>query len=214
MRSSPRGPARTVYRHFPTQADLVQGVGRHLRDRTGTTWPRTPDAIVPELRGPFAQVERNNALTCAMLAAAPRANYPGILTSDPDGAPAAANTAFGVIGRNPWGLASLPRAYRQRGQRALGEAIYTALLARAQTEQVSPMVRAFAADQLGRVDEAIAPALSSVEHCDTTGPFRTRAPFSCAAFHAPGRLPQSTHHVSCCGVSRVIDCPHGQRHRT
>jgi AcrR family transcriptional regulator len=68
--------ARTVYRHFPTQADLVQGVWRQLRDRTGTTWPRTPDAIVPELRGLFAQFERNNALTRAMLAAAPRANYP------------------------------------------------------------------------------------------------------------------------------------------
>jgi AcrR family transcriptional regulator len=68
--------ARTVYRHFPTQADLVQGVWRQLRDRTGTTWPRTPDAIVPELRVLFAQFERNDALTRAMLAAAPRANYP------------------------------------------------------------------------------------------------------------------------------------------
>lgn len=68
--------ARTVYRHFPTQADLVQGVWRQLRDRSGTTWPRRPDAIVPELRGLFAQFERNNALTRAMLAAAPRANYP------------------------------------------------------------------------------------------------------------------------------------------
>jgi AcrR family transcriptional regulator len=67
--------ARTVYRHFPTQADLVRGVWQQLRDRTGTTWPRTLEAIVPELRGLFAQFERNNALTRAMLAAAPRANY-------------------------------------------------------------------------------------------------------------------------------------------
>lgn len=67
--------ARTVYRHFPTQQDLVRGVWEQLRDRTGTTWPRTFDAIIPELRGLFAQFERNEALTRAMLAAAPRANY-------------------------------------------------------------------------------------------------------------------------------------------
>ncbi|MCZ8205920.1 TetR/AcrR family transcriptional regulator [Gemmatimonas sp.] len=67
--------ARTVYRHFPTQADLVRGVWQQLRDRTGTTWPRTLEAIVPELRALFAQFERNGALTRAMLAAAPRANY-------------------------------------------------------------------------------------------------------------------------------------------
>ncbi|MBY0491317.1 MAG: TetR/AcrR family transcriptional regulator [Gemmatimonadaceae bacterium] len=67
--------ARTVYRHFPTQSDLVRGVWQQLRDRTGTTWPRTLETIIPELRGLFAQFERNNALTRAMLAAAPRANY-------------------------------------------------------------------------------------------------------------------------------------------
>lgn len=67
--------ARTVYRHFPTQQDLVRGVWQQLRDRTGTTWPHTLDAIIPELRALYAQFERNNALTRAMIAAAPRANY-------------------------------------------------------------------------------------------------------------------------------------------
>jgi AcrR family transcriptional regulator len=67
--------ARTVYRHFPTQNDLVAGVWHQLRDRTGTTWPRTFDAIIPELRGLYAQFERNDALTRSMIAAAPRANY-------------------------------------------------------------------------------------------------------------------------------------------
>jgi AcrR family transcriptional regulator len=67
--------ARTVYRHFPTQSDLVRGVWQQLRDSTGTTWPRSLDAIIPELRALYAQFERNNALTRAMLAAAPRANY-------------------------------------------------------------------------------------------------------------------------------------------
>lgn len=67
--------ARTVYRHFPTQQDLVRGVWEQLRDRTGTTWPRTLDAVLPELRALYAQFERNDALTRAMIAAAPRANY-------------------------------------------------------------------------------------------------------------------------------------------
>ena len=39
--------ARTVYRHFPTQADLVQGVWRQLRDRSGTTWPRRRAPTTP-----------------------------------------------------------------------------------------------------------------------------------------------------------------------
>jgi AcrR family transcriptional regulator len=67
--------ARTVYRHFPAQADLVRGVWQQLRDRTGTTWPHRLSDIVPQLRALFAQFERNSALTRAMLAAAPRANY-------------------------------------------------------------------------------------------------------------------------------------------
>lgn len=88
LRSEPQAPfshevvaelagvsARTVYRHFPTQQELVRGVWEQLRDRTGTTWPRSVDAIIPELRALFAQFERNEALTRAMLAAAPRANY-------------------------------------------------------------------------------------------------------------------------------------------
>ena len=67
--------ARTVYRHFPTQADLVRGAWEQLRDRTGTRWPRTLDTIVPELRALFAQFERNGALTRAVLAAAGRTDY-------------------------------------------------------------------------------------------------------------------------------------------
>lgn len=67
--------ARTAYRYFPTQADLVSAVWRQLRDSTGTEWPESVDAILPKLRELYAQFERNNALTRAMLAAAPRANY-------------------------------------------------------------------------------------------------------------------------------------------
>lgn len=67
--------ARTAYRHFPTQDDLVAAVWRHLRDSTGTRWPSREEEILPLLRELYAQFERNAALTRAMLAAAPRANY-------------------------------------------------------------------------------------------------------------------------------------------
>lgn len=66
--------ARTAYRYFPTQGDLVAAVWRHLRDSTGTVWPETEASIIPHLRALFEQFERNDALTRAMIAASPRAN--------------------------------------------------------------------------------------------------------------------------------------------
>jgi AcrR family transcriptional regulator len=67
--------ARTAYRHFPTQQDLVAAVWRQLRDTTGTRWPTHEADIIPCLRALYAQFERNAALTRAFLAAMPRANY-------------------------------------------------------------------------------------------------------------------------------------------
>ena len=67
--------ARTAYRHFPTQDDLVAAVWRHLRDTTGTRWPTREVEILPYLRELYEQFERNAALTRAVLAALPRANY-------------------------------------------------------------------------------------------------------------------------------------------
>jgi len=112
------------------------------------------------------------------------------LAGEADGALAAANTAFAVIGRSPWVLMGLPNAYVQRGARSLGEAVYTELQARSQTELVSRMVLAFAADHLGRVDEAIAYAIESVDCCDNLGPFFTLRPFFGEAFHAHPRYPE------------------------
>ncbi len=66
--------ARTVYRHFPTQDDLVAAVWRHLRDKTGTRWPEREPDILPFLRELFDQFHENEALTRAMVAAAPSAN--------------------------------------------------------------------------------------------------------------------------------------------
>jgi serine/threonine-protein kinase len=109
---------------------------------------------------------------------------------DADGALAAAKRAFAVIGRSPWVVCGLVRAYVQRGEQALAEAVYIELQARAQTEEVSRFVVSIAADALGRTDEAIAYAIESVERCDSTGPYWTRAPFFSDALRAHPRYPE------------------------
>ena len=109
---------------------------------------------------------------------------------DADGAIACAKTAFAVIGRSPWVLTGLPRAYVQRGEFARAEAVYVELQARAQTEEVPRFVLSLAADALGRTDEAIAYAIESVERCDYTGPYWTRASFFSDALRAHPRYPE------------------------
>ena len=109
---------------------------------------------------------------------------------DADGALAAAKRAFAVIGRSPWVLIGLPKAYVQRGEQALAEAVYVELQARAQTEEVSRFVMSIAADSLGRTDEAIAYGIESVMRCDITGPYWTRAPFFSDALRAHPRYPE------------------------
>lgn len=62
--------ARTVYRHFPTRADLTLALWERIRDRTGTRWPRTEAEIVPFLRVTYGQFDAQEALTRAALSAA------------------------------------------------------------------------------------------------------------------------------------------------
>jgi AcrR family transcriptional regulator len=66
--------ARTVYRYFPSQDDLVAAVWKHVRDSTGTVWPESEDAIVSDLRMLFEQFERHDSLTRAVIAASSRIN--------------------------------------------------------------------------------------------------------------------------------------------
>jgi hypothetical protein len=75
----------------------------------------------------------------------------------------------------------------QRGERELAEAVYVELQARAQTEEVSRFILSFAADALGRTDEAIAFAIESVQRCDNPGPYWTRAAFFSDALRAHAR---------------------------
>jgi AcrR family transcriptional regulator len=68
--------ARTVYRHFPTRADLTRALWERIRDTTGTRWPGTEAAILPALRMTFAQFDEHEALTRAAVASAANTGHP------------------------------------------------------------------------------------------------------------------------------------------
>jgi len=62
--------ARTVYRHFPVQADLTLALWERIRDTSGIRWPHSEAEIVPALRATFGQFEEHAQLTRAVIAAA------------------------------------------------------------------------------------------------------------------------------------------------
>lgn len=68
--------ARTVYRHFPTRADLTLALWERLRDVSGTRWPRTEAEILPALRTLFDQFEEHAELTRASITSAANTGYP------------------------------------------------------------------------------------------------------------------------------------------
>ena len=59
--------ARTVYRHFPSRAELLQALWERLRAATGIRMPTSEDEVVPFIRGMFQQFEDNEALVRAVL---------------------------------------------------------------------------------------------------------------------------------------------------
>ena len=59
--------ARTVYRHFPSRAELLQALWERLRGATGIRFPAAEEEVVPFIRGVFQQFEDNAALVRAVL---------------------------------------------------------------------------------------------------------------------------------------------------
>ena len=96
----------------------------------------------------------------------------------------AARTA---IGRHPLVIGWLPKCYMLRGDLDGAEAIYAEMQARVKTDDFSRMTLAIAADDIGRVDEAIAYAIESVQRCDYTIPMWTRTAWTSDAFRAHPR---------------------------
>jgi AcrR family transcriptional regulator len=59
--------ARTVYRHFPSRADLMQALWERVRDDTKTRFPSTEDEVVAFARTQFNEFNQREALVRASL---------------------------------------------------------------------------------------------------------------------------------------------------
>lgn len=67
--------ARTVYRHFPTRANLAGALWARMRDETGTRWPTTEASIAPSVRAQFAQFEKHETFVRACIVTPAMADY-------------------------------------------------------------------------------------------------------------------------------------------
>jgi AcrR family transcriptional regulator len=59
--------ARTIYRHFPDRASLLQALWEGLREATQTRFPSTEDEILPMARTVFREFDANETLVRAVL---------------------------------------------------------------------------------------------------------------------------------------------------
>ena len=59
--------ARTVYRHFPDRASLLQALWERLRGATKTRFPATEDEILPLVQTVFREFDANETLVRAVL---------------------------------------------------------------------------------------------------------------------------------------------------
>lgn len=59
--------ARTVYRYFPSQADLYQEMWVRVREQAGTIFPSAEEQILPQVPVLFGGFDRNEAVVTAVL---------------------------------------------------------------------------------------------------------------------------------------------------
>jgi AcrR family transcriptional regulator len=59
--------ARTVYRYFPTQADLFEALWLQVREQSGTVFPTTEAEIVPLIGALFRAFDQNEKLVRAVM---------------------------------------------------------------------------------------------------------------------------------------------------
>jgi len=59
--------ARTVYRHFPDRASLLQALWERLREATDTRFPQNEDEILSLTRTVFQEFEANESLVRAVV---------------------------------------------------------------------------------------------------------------------------------------------------
>jgi len=59
--------ARTVYRYFPSQSDLYEGMWMLLRKHSGTIFPQAEEQILPQVPVLFGNFDRNEKVIRAVL---------------------------------------------------------------------------------------------------------------------------------------------------
>jgi mannose-6-phosphate isomerase-like protein (cupin superfamily) len=68
--------ARTIYRHFPTRANLTEALWLRMREQTAIEWPDSEAGIVPAVHALFKQFEEHSVLVRAAITAAATTDYP------------------------------------------------------------------------------------------------------------------------------------------
>lgn len=91
--------ARTVYRHFPRRADLLQALWERVRDETKTRFPSTETEIIPLVRETFGHFSKHESVVRAALSfsAAPELRSRGSL----EGRPAFRRSLAEILDRLP-----------------------------------------------------------------------------------------------------------------
>jgi AcrR family transcriptional regulator len=64
--------ARTVYRHFPDRAELLQALWLRVRDTTDTKFPAQEEDVVPFVRSVFHAFDQHESLVLSMFIATSR----------------------------------------------------------------------------------------------------------------------------------------------
>jgi len=62
--------ARTVYRHFPRRAELLQALWLRIRDTTDTKFPAREEDVIPFVRSVFHAFDEHESLVRAVLSSA------------------------------------------------------------------------------------------------------------------------------------------------
>jgi AcrR family transcriptional regulator len=93
--------ARTIYRHFPTRADLTSALWVCMRDKAGIQWPDRETRIARSVKTLFRQFEKHSTFVRASIAAAAATEHP--THGSAEGRAAFANSLAELLKRLPSG---------------------------------------------------------------------------------------------------------------
>lgn len=93
--------ARTVYRHFPTRADLTHALWLRIRNESAIEWPDSEAGMAASVTALFRQFEKHSTFVRAAISAAAATEYP--THGSAEGRAAFAQSLAGFLDRLPPG---------------------------------------------------------------------------------------------------------------